>query len=50
MYVTGSTVIINYSLLQDVYAGMGNLNANPLFSNTSDPDGPDNVWAIRMTG
>ena len=33
-----------YSDVQGGYAGVGNINDDPVFADPSDPDGPDNVW------
>jgi hypothetical protein len=38
---------LNYCINSDttnVYLGAGNINADPLYVNVNDPDGPDNIW------
>ncbi|WP_164490041.1 glycine-rich protein [Runella sp. SP2] len=47
-----STPTISYSIVQGatIVAGTGNSNANPLFVNTSDPDGADNLYATIDDG
>ena len=46
----GSTATITYSIVQGNTAGTGNLNTDPLYINSSDPDGPDNIWRTADDG
>jgi hypothetical protein len=39
-----------YSLVEGGYAGAGNIDADPLFVDASDPDGPDDVWMTADDG
>lgn len=43
---------VSYSNIQgsSVYAGTGNINADPLFVNASDPDGADNIFGTSDDG
>ena len=45
-----NTITASYSNIQGGFAGTGNINANPLFVNRDDPDGPDNRWATADDG
>ena len=44
IYQSGGTVTITHSLIQGGHAGVGNLNADPLFIRNPHP-GPDGIWA-----
>lgn len=46
----GSAPTINYSLLEEVFAGTGNVVGDPMFVNTADWDGPDNIYATADDG
>lgn len=45
---TGAAV--SYCLLDTTYVGTGNFKANPLFIDTLDFDGPDNIWMTADDG
>lgn len=45
-----SDITISYTDIQGGYTGTGNINANPLFADASDPDGPDNSWGTEDDG
>jgi hypothetical protein len=47
---TAASAIVQYSNVQGGYAGTGNLNVNPLFVNSSQPKGPDGIWATADDG
>ena len=40
----GGPATVTYSCIQGGYTGEGNIDADPLFTNSSDPDGADNIW------
>ncbi len=51
--LTGSNPTITYSNIQQptgVYAGTGNLNADPQFKRPTDPNGADNTWLTSDDG
>ncbi len=41
---------ITYSNIEGGYPGIGNINQDPLFVNTSDPDGADNIFGTADDG
>ncbi|MEN9611311.1 MAG: hypothetical protein RLZZ628_2125, partial [Bacteroidota bacterium] len=41
---------VTYSVVQNGYAGTGNLNTDPQFTNSADPDGADNIWGTADDG
>ncbi|MFN8289053.1 MAG: right-handed parallel beta-helix repeat-containing protein [Chitinophagaceae bacterium] len=45
-----STTTASYSNIQGGYAGAGNIDADPLFADVNDPDGPDNTWGTADDG
>jgi predicted outer membrane repeat protein len=45
-----STTIVSYSDVQGGFIGTGNINADPLFVNTLDPDGTGNIWRTPDDG
>ena len=45
-----STPIVTYSCVQGGYVGTGNLSGNPLFVNSADPDGADNIFMTADDG
>jgi hypothetical protein len=44
------TPTITYSIIQDGTAGTGNIFTNPLFANTSNAVGADNIWGTSDDG
>lgn len=51
----GGTPVVSYSIVQNGNSPCSNCpntngNANPLFKNSSDPDGPDNIWGSTDDG
>ncbi len=44
------TATVTYSIVQEGYPGTGNKNADPLFSNSSDPDGADDIFGTGDDG
>jgi predicted outer membrane repeat protein len=45
-----NTITVSYSNIQGGFTGIGNIQSNPLFINSDDPDGPDNLWATADDG
>lgn len=41
---------VTYSNIQEAYSGTGNINVNPAFSKSTDPDGADNIWGTADDG
>jgi hypothetical protein len=50
IYNYNSTPNITYSFVQGGYTGTGNSNANPLFTNSSNPIGADGLWFTTDDG
>src|SRR5690606_22522473 len=57
MWNNGPNSILNddecsilYSNIEGGYAGEGNINQEPAFVNTADPDGPDDSWGTADDG
>jgi hypothetical protein len=44
------SVSATYSIAESTMSGTGNLNTNPLFLNSNDPDGTDNIWGTSDDG
>ncbi|MCB9231090.1 MAG: PKD domain-containing protein [Bacteroidia bacterium] len=45
-----TTSSVNYSIIEGGFPGTNNLNVNPIFVNSMDPDGPDNIWRTSDDG
>ncbi len=45
-----STVTVTHSIVQDGYAGTGNLDVSPLFANKLMPKGADSIWRTTDDG
>jgi hypothetical protein len=45
-----STVVVAYSDIEGGYAGTGNINSDPCFVDSTDPDGDDNIWITSDDG
>ncbi len=48
--IGGDPATITYSNIEGGYPGIGNINQDPLFVNTSDPDGADNIFGTADDG
>lgn len=46
----GGTFTVSYSLIQGGYAGTGNINADPFFTNINSPAGPDGIPSTTDDG
>jgi len=48
--IYGGGVSVTYSCVQGGFAGTGNIDADPLFTDVADPDGADNLFATADDG
>ncbi len=48
--IDGSAASVSFTDVEGGYAGTNNINQDPLFVNSSDPDGPDNIFATNDDG
>lgn len=47
---TGNAIAVSYSNVQGGYPGTGNINADPVFSDTTNLEGPDGLWRTDDDG
>jgi hypothetical protein len=50
LYNSGGASTVTYSNVQGGYTGVGNINADPIFSGPNDLDGADNKWMTADDG
>jgi predicted outer membrane repeat protein len=47
---TGAAASVHYSLIQGGFAGTANVDQDPLFVASADPNGPDDIWMTTDDG